>query len=189
MVYLNFTIVGLACGLLLGGKLGTLGRLPVRHLELAYAAVALQIAAFPSDVLPWSTPGWAARALWLCSYALLLTLVAANRRLTGFVLVGAGIVSNLIAILSNGGLMPAKPSALRAAGVSFKLHNNSVTTAQPHVAWLVDRFAWPRWLPLANVFSVGDILIGLGLLAIIVAGMQPRLLARVPGFAPRTARV
>jgi hypothetical protein len=46
------------------------------------------------------------------------------------------------------------------------------------VAWLIDRFAWPGWLPLANVFSVGDVLIGLGLLTTIVAGMQPRLLVR-----------
>jgi Family of unknown function (DUF5317) len=188
MVYLNFTIAGLACGLLLGGKLSTLGRLPVRHLELAYAAVALQVAAFPSNVLPWSTPDSVARPLWLCSYTLLLALVYLNRRITGFILVGVGIVSNLTAILSNGGLMPAKPSALRAAGVSFNLHNNSVKIAQPHLAWLVDRFAWPTWLPLANVFSVGDILIGLGLLAIILAGMQPRLLARVPGFAERAAQ-
>jgi hypothetical protein len=189
MVYLNFTIAGLACGLLLGGKLSTLGRLPFRHLELAYAAVALQVAAFPSDVLPWSTPGWAARVLWLSSYALLLTLVVVNRRVTGFVLVGAGIVSNLAAILANGGLMPAKRAALRAAGVSFHLRNNSVTTAHPHLAWLIDRFAWPSWLPLANVFSVGDVLIGLGLVATLVAGMQPRLLARVPFFAQRTAQV
>jgi hypothetical protein len=189
MVYLNFTIAGLACGLLLGGKPSALGRLPVRRLELAYVAVALQVAAFPSGVLPWSTPEWAARILWLASYALLLTLVAVNRRVTGFVLIGAGIASNLVAILANGGLMPAKPSALRAAGVSFQLRNNSVKIAHAHVGWLIDRFAWPTWLPLANVFSAGDILIGLGLLATIVAGMQPRLLARVPFFSQRPAEV
>jgi hypothetical protein len=187
MVYLNFTVAGLACGLLLGGNLAALGRLQVRHLELAYIAVALQVVAFPSEVLPWSMPTSAARILWLASYALLLTLVAVNRRVTGFALIGAGIVSNLVAILANGGLMPAKPSALRAAGVSFHLRNNSVTSAHANVSWLIDRFAWPSWLPLANVFSVGDILIGLGLLAVIVAGMQPRLLARVPFFSQRAA--
>jgi hypothetical protein len=189
VVYLNFTVAGLVCGLLLGGRLGALGGLHVRRLWLAYAAVALQIAAFPSELLPWSTPTNLARALWLASYALLLTLVFTNRRVRGFGLIGAGIVSNLIAILSNGGLMPAKRSALRAAGVSFNLRNNSVTLARPHVAWLIDRFAWPHWLPLANVFSVGDILIGLGLVIVIVVGMQPRLLARVPFFAQRTAQV
>jgi hypothetical protein len=90
-------------------------------------------------VLPWSTPEWAARILWLASYALLLTLVAVNRRVTGFVLIGAGIASNLVAILANGGLMPAKPSALRAAGVSFQLRNNSVKIAHAHVGWLIAR--------------------------------------------------
>jgi hypothetical protein len=152
----------------------------VRRLWLAYAAVALQIAAFPSNRLPWSTPTHPAIALWLCSYTLLIALVVVNRRVPGMALVGAGIVSNLIAILANGGLMPAKLSALRAAGVSFHLRNNSVTTSHPHVALLIDRFAWPSWLPLANVFSVGDVLIGLGLVATIVVGMQPRLLGRIP---------
>jgi hypothetical protein len=184
VVYLNFTLAGLVCGLLLGGRLGALGKLHVRHLWLAYAAVVLQVAAFPSNVLPWSTPTDVARALWLCSYVLLITLVIVNRRIRGFVLIGAGIGSNLIAILANGGLMPARRAALRAAGVSFDLRNNSVTTAHPHVAWLIDRFAWPSWLPLANVFSVGDVLIGLGLLATIVVGMQPRLLLRSPRTAP-----
>jgi hypothetical protein len=183
MVYLNFTLVGLVVGLLLGGKLSALGSLTVRRLWLAYAAVVLQIAAFPSGVLPWSTPTDAARVLWLFSYVLLIALVVTNRRVTGFLLIGLGILSNLIAILSNGGLMPAKRAALRAAGVSFDLRNNSVTTAHPHIALLVDRFAWPRWLPLANVFSVGDVLIGLGLLTVVVVGMQPRLLARVPFFS------
>lgn len=186
MVYINFTILGLVCGLLLGGRLGALGQLRVRHLWLAYAAVALQLVAFPSGRLPWSTSTDVAITLWLVSYVLLLALVFFNRRVTGFLLIGAGIVSNLIAILSNGGLMPAKISALRAAGVLFRLHNNSVTTSRPHAALLIDRFAWPRWLPLANVFSVGDVLIGLGLLTVIVLGMQPRLLARVPFLSLRS---
>ena len=36
--------------------------------------------------------------------------------LTGFVIAGAGMASNLLAILTNGGHMPALRSALRGAG-------------------------------------------------------------------------
>jgi hypothetical protein len=43
--------------------------------------------------------------------------------------------------------------------------------AQPALELLTDRFALPHWLPLANVFSVGDILIGAGVFALIVATM------------------
>jgi hypothetical protein len=175
VVYLNFTVLGIALGLALGGSLGALGRLNVRMLWLAYAAVALQLVAFPSGVFPWSMPGPAARVLWITSYALLLALVARNRRVFGFVLIGVGIASNLVAILANGGLMPATRHAMEGAGMAH-VRNNSVSLAHPHVAWLGDRFAWPHWLPLANVFSVGDVLIGVGLLTVIVVGMRPRLL-------------
>jgi hypothetical protein len=77
-------------------------------------------------------------------------------------LVVAGMCTNLIAILSNGGHMPALPSALRAAGLHFETNRNSAMDAAPHVAWLVDRWALPSWVPLGNVFSVGDVLIAAG---------------------------
>jgi hypothetical protein len=150
----------------------------VHRLWLAYAAIALQIAAFPSGFFPWSTPDAAARALWLASYALLIWLVVANRRLPGIAVIGAGLLCNLAAILANGGLMPATRGALRAAGIHYDMRNNSISSAHPHLGWLVDRFAWPGWLPLANVFSAGDVIIGVGLLVLIVAGMRPRVSPR-----------
>ena len=39
---------------------------------------------------------------------------------------------------------------------------NSVALADPRLPWLIDRFATPRWVPFASVFSVGDVLIVLG---------------------------
>jgi len=185
VVFLNFAALGVLCGLLLGGSFAALGAMPVRRLWLAYAAIVLQVAAFPSGVFPWSTPDDVARGLWLASYAILLALVFFNRRFVGVGLVGLGIVSNLTAILANGGLMPATNHALRAAGSTYSgVHNNSVRLVHPHVAWLVDRFGWPQWLPLANVFSVGDVIIGVGLLVLIVGGMRPRALARLrPAFS------
>jgi hypothetical protein len=42
-------------------------------------------------------------------------------------------------------------------------HNrNSAVLPSPHLAWLVDRWAAPSWVPWANVFSVGDVLIMAG---------------------------
>ena len=61
MVFLNFAALGVLCGLLLGGSFAALGAMPVRRLWLAYAAIVLQVAAFPSGVFPWSTPDDVAR--------------------------------------------------------------------------------------------------------------------------------
>jgi hypothetical protein len=61
---------------------------------------------------------------------------------------------------------------------------NSVTHAEPHLSWLVDRWAAPEWIPLANVFSVGDVLLALGAFALVLAAMDVPLLRRL---APRVA--
>ena len=63
-------------------------------------------------------------------------------------------------------------------GVDYHRHNNSVLTAHPHLSWLVDRWAVPDWLPLGNVYSVGDVIIGIGLVVAIVVAMRPRLPGR-----------
>ncbi len=47
--------------------------------------------------------------------------------------------------------------------------------ADPHLALLVDRWVAPGWVPLANVYSVGDaILFASGFVVVLIA-MKPRL--------------
>jgi hypothetical protein len=127
-----------------------------------YLAFFLQVIAFPFSRLPWSTPDRVAIVLWLVSYGLLAVGAACNLRLPGVPLVAVGMISNLVAILGNGGHMPALPSALRAAGLHFEQSRNSKALSSPHLAWLVDRWATPHWVPLGNVFSAGDVLIAAG---------------------------
>ena len=181
MVFLDSVLVALALGILLGGSPAALGELRVRRLWLAYSAIALQVVAFPSNVLPWATPDGVARGLWLLSYALLIAMILQNRHIRGIAVVAAGLTCNLVAIIANRGLMPVTDDALRSAGLSYDVRNNSVSLAEPHLSALVDRFAAPEWLPLGNVFSVGDVLIGVGIAVVIVLAMRPRLL---PWAAP-----
>ena len=155
-------VLGLLVSPLLGGSWRHLGELRMRGVPLLYAALLLQIVAFPVRALPWRTPDRVAVALWLISYALFAVGAARNFRIPGIPLVGAGILSNLAAILSNGGHMPALPSALRAADLHFTQSRNSISISAPHLPWLVDRWAAPSWVPWANVFSVGDVAIALG---------------------------
>ena len=174
MVLAEAAIAGILLGLVSGGRLSALGELRIRRVELVYAAILLQIAAFPSGILPWSTPDRIARGLWLVSFALLIGFAVANRAVRGVALVFAGLVSNLTAVVANGGLMPANPHAVRAAGVNYRLHNNSISEVHPHLAWLTDRWAVPAWIPWGNVFSVGDVLIAAGIVATIVLAMHRR---------------
>jgi hypothetical protein len=65
--------------------------------------------------------------------------------------------------------MPARAGALRAAGraVTGTEFANSATLSHPRLAWLGDVAAVPKGVPLANVFSVGDVLIVLGALVVL----------------------
>jgi hypothetical protein len=78
---------------------------------------------------------------------------------------------NLVAISANGGHMPVLRSALADAGLSYRLHNNSLSAAHPHLPWLVDRWAAPDWIPLANVYSIGDVAISVGTIILVVSAM------------------
>ena len=179
-------LLGLAVAPLLGGRWSRLGDLRLRWPGVFYAALGLQLVAFPVSALPWRTPDRAAVVLWLVSYALFVVGVAANGRVPGVPLVAVGMTSNIAAIVSNGGHMPALPSALHAAGHFFVKNRNSAMLSHPHLAWLVDRWAAPGWVPYANVFSVGDVLIATGgfVFALAATGALERfrLRARLGGW-------
>jgi hypothetical protein len=170
---LTAVAAGLVAGLLLGGRPGELANLRLRAAWLFYAAVALQLIAYPSALASFSVGDRVATVLQIASYAGLVAVTLINARLPGMAVAGLGMLANLAAILANGGHMPALPSALAAAGISYEgVHNNSVETATPALPWLVDRWAAPDWLPWGNVFSVGDVLIAAGVIVIVAAAMR-----------------
>lgn len=174
-------VIGVLVAVPFGGRLRNLGRVRFHWLWLAYVALAFQIAAFPGNSLPWHTPDGAAVALWIVSDLMLVAVVVRNVRLPGVALVAAGLGSNLLAVVANGGHMPALPRALANAGLHYTRSMNSERMAHPALSWLVDRWAAPHWIPLANIFSVGDVAIAVGgfVLGIALTG------AHIPWRRPR----
>jgi hypothetical protein len=184
VVFILYAIpIGVATGWLLGGRLAGLTAVRIRLTWLAVVAVAVQLALFspPAEVLGPDL----ARAIYVLSTVAVVGAVIANVRLTGMPVVLVGSVANLAAIVANGGSMPADPGALAAVGIRIAGPTNSVVLDRPALAPLTDVFATPAWLPLANVFSVGDVLIGCGLVVVIAAAMR-RGAASAP---PRTRGV
>jgi hypothetical protein len=172
MVLALGVFAGLVAGFVFGGRIDRIADLALRGAPLFIVALALQVIAFPSGFLPFAIPDGTATALWLCSYGLLVALAVLNRRVRGFPLATLGMLSNLVAVLANHGHMPALASALADAGTPIeRVHNNSVVADHPHLAWLVDRWGAPDWVPLANVYSVGDVLLALGAVVIVAAAM------------------
>jgi hypothetical protein len=184
MAYLPVLGAAVLVGLALGGRVGALAAIRLRAMPHFYAAIALQLIAFPPAFFRFETADAVARALWLASYACLLAGCVLNLRLRGVALVVAGMAANVVAVVANGGVMPKLPAAAHAAGLNEPATYNSVTQAEPHLSWLVDRWAAPSWVPLANVFSVGDVLLALGAFVVVLAAMEVPLLRRLD---PRVA--
>jgi hypothetical protein len=148
---------------LTGGDLGKLRYLRVRGIGFVFAAVGLQlvVTTVASKVLPATL----AEGLHLVSYALAVAFLVVNRRVTGLWILSLGGGLNLLAIAANHGVMPATNAALRRAGRNVVTEGFSNSNAVPHarLAFLGDVFAVPKGVPLANVFSVGDVLLVLGI--------------------------
>jgi hypothetical protein len=171
MFLLYAVAFGLVAGLLLGGRLSGLGALQLRWSGLALAGLLFQVVLFTDAVA--ARVGDLGPALYVGSTLAVLAAILRNVRVPGMVLVAVGALCNLAAILANGGYMPAGASALEALGKAEPtLYSNSAVVPDPALWILTDIFALPRGLPGANVFSLGDVLIGLGIVVVMVLAMR-----------------
>jgi hypothetical protein len=143
------------------GRLDGLADLRLRWWGFAVAGLLVQVALFSPAAAAAASIG---PVIYVASTAAVLVTVLANLKRPGIALVAAGAVLNLAAIVANGGYMPTTPAALRAAGLApARGYSNSVELEEPRLAPLTDIFAIPAVVPMANVFSVGDVCIGLGI--------------------------
>jgi hypothetical protein len=164
-------VIGLVIGIALGGRPAGLGTVRFRWSALMLAGLLVQVVLFSEPVS--ARVGDLGPPVYVGSTAVVLAAVLANVSIPGMVLVAAGAVSNLAAIVANGGYMPAARSALAALGKTDPMtYSNSAALANPALEPLTDIFAMPTWLPFANVFSAGDILITAGVAATIVLAMR-----------------
>ena len=147
--------------LLAGGSLRRLGDLRFRGTWILVAALLAQVVAI--EVVPDADHG-VLSAVHLATYVAAGGYVVLNRRVPGLGIVALGAASNGIAIAANGGTLPASRTALETAGIHLEPGEfvNSGVLEHPHLGFLGDVFAIPAGVPLANVFSVGDVLIVLG---------------------------
>ncbi len=152
------------------GRLQALADVPVRHLWAAPVALALQLplmrapAARAAPDLLWP------RIAFGASYLLLGWALWANRRLPGISWLAAGVFLNGLAVVANGGYMPIAPQTVAVLGDGAwpvgTHHGVSKDVVLPFSAtrlwFLSDIFVVPRPFPWPVAFSIGDVLIVVG---------------------------
>jgi Family of unknown function (DUF5317) len=171
-VFILYAIpIGVLLGFLLGGRLSGLAGIELRWPLLAVVGLLVQVVLFLGPVTEWV--GEAGPPIYVASSAAVLVALLRNLHLRGLEVVAAGAVSNLAAIVANGGYMPASPAALAALGKSIgPAYSNSTVRTDPALEPLTDIFALPPSVPFANVFSIGDVLIGAGIAVAIGLAMR-----------------
>jgi hypothetical protein len=157
------------------GRLGALAGIRPRAVWAVLLAAAIQVAitqmAGGSHELH--------VVLHVLSYVLDGYFLFANRRLAGVPVVALGAALNVLAITTNGGVMPANAAALRISGIASRRgFDNSAVLTHPHLAVLGDIIPVPGPWPIGNVLSVGDLIIFVGAAVVLHVACGSRLRVR-----------
>ena len=114
----------------------------------------------------------------LASYGLLFVFVAANLHVPGLPLLGLGGLLNAAGDRRQQRRHARRPGRARDAPASSRVPGefaNSAALADPKLWFLGDVFALPAGWPLANVFSVGDLLLLAGAFVLLHRVCRSRL--------------
>jgi hypothetical protein len=175
MLLLYAIVAGSIVGTLAGGRLSALAELRIRWLGVAVAGLVFQVLLFSTPVS--ERVGDLGPALYVASTIAVFAALLRNLDLPGLPIVALGAALNLLAIVANGGFMPSDPMAWKtlsgvAALPTDDFSNSALMHAGTALPWLGDVFVLPRPIPLANVFSIGDILIAVGIAWCVARSMR-----------------
>lgn len=109
----------------------------------------------------------------------LIVFIAANLAHSGFWYLGLGLLSNFLVISFNGGWMPILPETLHRMvpskpieaweeGTRLGLTKDRILALDDtKLALLSDRFTVPDWISYKVAFSLGDVLISIGIVVLL----------------------
>lgn len=180
MVLLWALLLGLLIGFLRRGSLANLAQLDLRAGWLVLLAMLLQILIFPLGKGAQPLISWGTEYLHIASYVFLWLFALANYREWALGTMALGMLLNFIVITANGGYMPASLEALQAAGKTAVIESLLTTgrsgnvilmSEQTKLNFLGDVFWLPSWVPGASAFSIGDLVLAVGIIWLLQAKM------------------
>lgn len=175
MLLLYSIALGLILGRLAGGRVHNIERVHFVWWQLALAGLLVQLALFADPIQ--ERIGAAGPFIYVASTVVVLIALLRNLRLPGLAIVATGALLNLVPIVTNGGYMPSSGAAwLEVTGVAAVPvgHYSNVVLIGPETLFpfLGDIFVFPRPLPMATAFSIGDVVIALGAVVFLVVAMR-----------------
>jgi hypothetical protein len=168
-------VLGVAAGLLAGGRLGLLSEASLKGAWLLIVLFVAQ-AALPL-VRTTGTLEAASRWTWLLTFPVMVVVAAVNWRESGMPLMSVGLLLNTLVIAANGAMPVSMEAALAVGGTATGStpaasdFAHVLLTAATRLPWLADVIptAGPRGL--AVLLSPGDIVLFAGLMAYLARSM------------------
>jgi hypothetical protein len=162
-------VVAFAIGLLAGGSLRNFPSVQIRWWPLALIGVILQLLPIGGQAGFWALLG---------SFVLLIVFAIVNLRAPGFILILTGLLLNALVIAANHGMPVTARALARSDQLSTMDDLKHHGGAKHHLADdgsvllpLADVLAVPS--PIAQVVSVGDVCVYLGVGWFVVVALQP----------------
>lgn len=176
--------------LLAGGRFSALGGMPIRRTELVFLGFALQVGVL---YLGKYLPGlhWLSPVLHIAAYVVIVYALAANCRLPGVSVILLGTLMNFLVIAANGGHMPVAEMALVGAGLDAQVEvlrtggraTHMLLEQGARLGFFADVYHMKAPLLPPSCFSIGDVLMAIGVFVVVFQGMMGRC-----GSRPRHAK-
>jgi Family of unknown function (DUF5317) len=157
-------------------------KIEIRWGVLALFALAIQAVAI---FAPLGFDDIPKRLLFVLSYLLLILFIVTNLPRPGFIIIGVGVLLNVLPIVTNGGLMPVTAENLAKVELTHRIegrhegdaipYSKNVLKAKEDISFydLSDRLTWDNPV-FFRLFSIGDIVIAAGMLVMLGDLFLPR---------------
>jgi len=172
-MFIQVIVLAIIIGFIFKGNLNNLADIKIEALYLVVVSFLIEAVVILTIRKGLIHIGYITYFIDVFMYTLLFIFVYKNRKNPYIMLMGFGFLLNAIAIFLNGGTMPVSSEALKTAGMTFNVGSQglyNVIGDTTRLWFLGDIF--PYTFIQKNIVSVGDLLAAVGMLLLIVKGMQ-----------------
>ncbi len=177
-------VIGIIVGLVLKGKITNLAELKLQGFSLVLISLAVQLAILATPLASWSWLVQNGNLIYMISMAVLLIGLLYNQHYGwSFWLIIIGTACNIVVIAQNQGAIPvdlgklslASGESVASIAQKFAAHTElsyrTPLTPASQLGWMGDVIYIPLPLFNSNVYSIGDIIISIGLAAFVIKVM------------------